>query len=275
MDRPPERSPEVGGPDPHRSFPRLRGLLGGAGQGEDRRQGRWVPAPGVAFFEALQQRFTDLPLIAEDLGVITPAVEALRDDSGSRDASPPVRLQHQPRGGEVSAPQVRAPLRGLHGHARQRHLTWLADFQARPDHAVRSSRSRPSGPMLCAILAARGEEFHWDMIRLAFGSVADIAIIPMQDVLGLDSSARMNVPGKAEGNWGWRFALDQLTAEVKHQSGRATAIYGRWNGTIPPRTRSASRGEEPGDRDCTEGIRSEAANSSRLGSNDGRESRSG
>ena len=55
------------------------------------------------------------------------------------------------------------------------------------------------------------------MIRLAFGSVADIAIIPMQDVLGLDSSARMNIPGKAEGNWGWRFRPGQLTPEVKHR----------------------------------------------------------
>ena len=58
------------------------------------------------------------------------------------------------------------------------------------------------------------------MIRLAFGSVADIAIVPMQDILGLDSSARMNMPGEAEGNWGWRFRADQLTARDQGASGR-------------------------------------------------------
>jgi 4-alpha-glucanotransferase len=84
-------------------------------------------------------------------------------------------------------------------------------------------------------LGVSGEEFHWDMIRLAMSSVADVAIIPMQDVLGLDSKARMNVPGKAQGNWGWRYLADQLTTEVKDHLAEVTAIYSRWNGTPPAR----------------------------------------
>ena len=76
---------------------------------------------------------------------------------------------------------------------------------------------------------------HVRMIRLALSSIAEIAIIPMQDLLGLDSSARMNVPGKAEGNWGWRFRAPQLTAKVKDHFAALTAVYARWNGTIPVR----------------------------------------
>jgi len=82
-------------------------------------------------------------------------------------------------------------------------------------------------------LGSTVKDFHWDMIRLALSSIAEIAIIPMQDLLGLDSSARMNVPGKAEGNWGWRFRASQLTAKMKDHFAALTAVYARWNGTIP------------------------------------------
>ena len=79
------------------------------------------------------------------------------------------------------------------------------------------------------------KDFHWDMIRLAFSSVAEIAIIPMQDLLGLDSSARMNIPGRAEGNWGWRFRAAKLTSKVQGHLASLTAVYARWNGAVPAR----------------------------------------
>jgi 4-alpha-glucanotransferase len=82
-------------------------------------------------------------------------------------------------------------------------------------------------------LGTRGDEIHWDMIRTALASVADISIVPMQDILGLDSEARMNIPGEAEGNWHWRFRADQLTAPIKARLADLTAVYGRWNGTPP------------------------------------------
>ena len=71
------------------------------------------------------------------------------------------------------------------------------------------------------------------MIRLAFSSVADTAIIPLQDILGLDSRARMNIPGTAEGNWGWRFRKGQIDRRTQERLAELTAIYSRWNGALP------------------------------------------
>jgi 4-alpha-glucanotransferase len=82
-------------------------------------------------------------------------------------------------------------------------------------------------------LGTNGDEFHWDMIRLAFSSVADTAIIPLQDILGLDSSARMNVPGTCGGNWGWRFQKGQIDERTTARLAELTAVYNRWNGAIP------------------------------------------
>jgi 4-alpha-glucanotransferase len=71
------------------------------------------------------------------------------------------------------------------------------------------------------------------MIRLALSSVAEIAVVPMQDVLGLDSRARMNVPGRSEGNWGWRMTPGATTRRITNRLADLTALFGRWNGEIP------------------------------------------
>jgi 4-alpha-glucanotransferase len=78
-----------------------------------------------------------------------------------------------------------------------------------------------------------GTHFHWDMIRLAFSSVADTAIVPLQDILGLDTSARMNMPGRADGNWRWRFQQGQVDRQAHDRLAELTAVYSRWNGAIP------------------------------------------
>ncbi len=78
-----------------------------------------------------------------------------------------------------------------------------------------------------------GREIHWDMIRILFASVADTAIVPMQDILGLDSRARMNFPGRAQGNWTWRYRAEQLDGRVKDRLAEMTALYGRWKGPVP------------------------------------------
>jgi 4-alpha-glucanotransferase len=72
-----------------------------------------------------------------------------------------------------------------------------------------------------------GSQVHWDFIRLAFGSVANMAIIPLQDVLGLGSEARMNTPGTAGGNWGWRYEESALTPSLTHKLKAVTHAYGR------------------------------------------------
>ena len=79
------------------------------------------------------------------------------------------------------------------------------------------------------------DEVHWGLIRMILGSIADTAIIPMQDILGLDSRARMNFPGKAEGNWRWRYRKEQLDGAIRDRLADLTATYSRWNGAIPTR----------------------------------------
>jgi 4-alpha-glucanotransferase len=88
-------------------------------------------------------------------------------------------------------------------------------------------------------------EVHWAMIRLALASIADTAIIPMQDILGLDSRARMNLPGRADGNWGWRFRWKQLRSSEREKLADLTAVYTRWNGPIPTRLDPRYRPPKP------------------------------
>jgi 4-alpha-glucanotransferase len=76
-------------------------------------------------------------------------------------------------------------------------------------------------------LGTEGREINWDLIRLALSSVANTAIIPLQDVLGLGSEARMNVPARQSGNWAWRYRADQLTPEIRSRLAELTSVYGR------------------------------------------------
>ena len=93
---------------------------------------------------------------------------------------------------------------------------------------------------------ADGAEFHWDMIRQAFASAADTAIIPLQDILGLDSRARMNTPGQAKGNWRWRFQNGQIDQHARDRFAELSAVYSRWNGAIPENLDPRSRPRNPG-----------------------------
>jgi 4-alpha-glucanotransferase len=98
-------------------------------------------------------------------------------------------------------------------------------------------------------MSTDGAEFHWDMIRLAFSSAADTAIIPLQDILGLDSRARMNTPGQAEGNWRWRYQKGQIDQRAQNRLAELTAVYSRWNGALPtdldPRARRGNTAPAP------------------------------
>jgi len=205
------------------------------GKAKTATKGRWVQAPGTAFFKALRQRFTDLPLIAEDLGVITPQVEALRDEFGL----PGMRVLQfgfsTNAEDEKHLPHWYVPhcvvYTGTHDNDTSRG--WLTSRHVQTTLSAEQVQTERAYAL--RYLGSTVKDFHWDMIRLALSSIAEIAIIPMQDLLGLDSSARMNVPGKAEGNWGWRFRASQLTAKVKDHFAALTAVYARWNGRIPLR----------------------------------------
>ncbi len=196
-------------------------------------RGRWVEAPGDAFLKALHQHFVDLPLIAEDLGVITPEVEALRDAFGLPGMRVlqfgfTVGLEEQSHLPHRFVPHC-IVYTGTHDN--DTAMGWLNDQKIRTTQSAAQIRAERSYAL--RYLGSSGKQFNWDLIRLAQGSVAEVAIIPMQDLLGLGSQARMNVPGKAEGNWGWRFRRPQLTTRIMDRLADLTAVCSRWNGPTP------------------------------------------
>jgi 4-alpha-glucanotransferase len=179
-------------------------------------RGRWVKGPEDAFFEALRAGLGGLPLIAEDLGVVTPEMEALRDRFGL----PGMRVLQFAFGAGRDDPflphrHVRNTVVYTGTHDNDTARGWYATAP----EAERDYFRRYAG--------RDGSDVAWDMIRLAFGSVADTAIVPLQDVLDLGSEARMNLPGRASGNWGWRVLGTQLTEAVGDRLLDLAATYGR------------------------------------------------
>jgi 4-alpha-glucanotransferase len=178
--------------------------------------GRWVKGPALDLFFALRDQLGGLPLIAEDLGLITPEVETLRDDLHL----PGMRILQFAFGG---APEDRflphnyepnsVVYTGTHDNDTTRG--WYATIADHERHFVRRYLGRDGG------------DIAWDLIRLAWSSVADWALAPLQDVLDLGTEARMNFPGKPSGNWGWRYTREQLTDGVLGRLEDLTRLYGR------------------------------------------------
>lgn len=194
--------------------------------------GRWVPGPGAALFEALEAALGPLPIVVEDLGLITPDVEDLRRRLGY----PGMKVLQFAFGDDARNAYL--------PHNYQHHCVV---YTATHDNtttvgwfATTAGRGRANTR---AYLGTSGRHVAWDLIRLALGSVADTAIVPLQDVLELSGDARMNFPGQAEGNWAWRYAPGQLKAEHAERLGELTAIYGR----DPARTPSSDIATSDGD----------------------------
>ncbi|HEU5103094.1 MAG TPA: 4-alpha-glucanotransferase [Roseiflexaceae bacterium] len=178
--------------------------------------GRWVAGPGTALFEAVREALGGLPIIAEDLGVITPDVEALRDELGF----PGMKvLQFAFNGNpdDVYLPHNYLPHCIVYSGTHDNDTT-LGWWRALPPHDQRNVQ---------LYLGRDGSDISWDFIRLAWASVADLAIVPIQDALNLGSEARMNTPGQAGGNWGWRYTADMLTTELVGRLRQLTELYGR------------------------------------------------
>ncbi len=190
--------------------------------------GRWVKGPGAGLFSALKSALGDLPVIAEDLGVITPEVEALRDEF----ALPGMKILQMAFGRDPKAHDYRP-----HNHhtrcvvytGTHDHNTTVGWFTAEPGKETTQSRDEVEQERAFALkyLGTDGREIHWDMIRLAMSSVAALAISPLQDVLGLGIEARMNRPGTAKGNWEWRFETGALTDAVALRLRDLAALYDR------------------------------------------------
>lgn len=192
--------------------------------------GRWVPGPGAAFFHALRDRLGALPIIAEDLGVITPEVEALRDGLGL----PGMRVL-QFAFGDASCtcchwPHTFVPncvaYTGTHDNDTSRG--WLNEAPGAKDDpdAWQEARTRALN-----YTDSKPSHFAWSLVRAVFTSVADRCVVPMQDLLQLDSSARMNVPGVADGNWRWRLDRALITPEMTAALRRLTELSARCDPT--------------------------------------------
>jgi len=172
------------------------------------RRGRWRRAPGAELFRALAAELGPLPLVAEDLGVITPAVERLRDELGL----PGMAVLHWAFGGGSDNPHAFV-------NHRERQVVYTSTHDT--DTTVGWFAALCTEERAAAGLDP--DEPHWSLIQRALGSRAALAIVPAQDVLGLGSEARMNTPGRAHGNWRWRLEPGQLDDELAARLRAATA----------------------------------------------------
>ena len=178
--------------------------------------GKWVEAPGEKLFEAIAARLGELPIIAEDLGVITEEVEALRDDFGF----PGMKILQFAFG--ESAENTYLPhnysrnfvvYTGTHDNDTLKG--WFDDLKPQEQLSVRDYIDSKTG------------NINQKLIRLAWSTVADMAIIPLQDLMELGSEARMNIPGTPSGNWQWRYQQQQLTHDKAAWLRHITKIYNR------------------------------------------------
>jgi 4-alpha-glucanotransferase len=182
----------------------------------DARGGRWVEGPGRALFDDIREALGELPLIAEDLGVIDEPVVALRDGLGL----PGMRVLQFAFGEAPDHPflphnYVEHTVAYTATHDNNTTLGWWQDTSAHVRDHVRR------------YLAVSGQDVVWDMIRATFASVATMAIVPLQDVLCLDGRSRMNSPGVGEGNWGWRVRAQAFNTSLAARLRALSTLYGR------------------------------------------------
>jgi len=190
--------------------------------------GRWVKGPGAELFCVLREELGDLPVIAENLGVITPEVEALRHEFGlpgmavlqfafGNDPQGPTFLPHN---------YVRDLVAYTGTHDNDTVVGWWKSCgkgdSTRTREDVAKERAFARG-----YLGVKDDQIHWALIRAIMASVANTAIVPMQDVLGLDSRARMNMPGAPSGYWRWRMNSGAASKEIAAMLNELATLYGR------------------------------------------------
>ncbi|WP_341326463.1 4-alpha-glucanotransferase [Methylotuvimicrobium sp. KM2] len=178
--------------------------------------GCWIKAPGQALLKMIFDAFGPIALVAEDLGVITDKVEKLRDDF----SLPGMKILQFAFSGGPSNPYLPANLdknsvvyTGTHDN--DTTLGWYRQISEQEQAYVYEYLGQPASSM------------PYTLIQTALASVANLAIIPMQDILELDTEHRMNIPGTTEGNWLWRFTWDQLLPLHSQRLARAIKLYGR------------------------------------------------
>ncbi len=201
------------------------------GDAETAIHGRWVPGPGADLFHALRRHLGPTAIIAEDLGIITADVDKLRDDFNL----PGMRVLQFAFGNDAKAAEYRPesyPANCVVYTGTHDNDTTVGWFRSEPgkDSTRTAEEIQQERQAILAYLNSDGCEIHWDMIALALRSKANTAVFPLQDVMGLGSEARMNVPGTKGGNWRWRFRWEQLTPETKQRMRQLTESAGRIHG---------------------------------------------
>lgn len=179
-------------------------------------EGKWLPGPGIALFDAIKKALGKLPIVAEDLGLITPDVVKLRQDCGF----PGMKILQFAFGAD-----------GDHEFLPHNYGTDYVVYSGTHDNDTArgwwNHASEKERHFAGSYLAATGVDIHWAMIRAASNSVANMAIFPLQDVLGLDQSHRMNLPGSIDINWAWRFEWSMIKPETGRVLGMTAAASGR------------------------------------------------
>ncbi len=183
--------------------------------------GTWQKALGLEMFQTLQDTLGNLPILAEDLGVITPEVEELRD----RFEFPGMRVLLFAFGGDsgngfLPHNYVKNSLVYTGTHDNDTALGWWLQASNHEQELLARYIGAPDPSAIA--------EINWQLIRLASSSVSDLAVFPLQDIFGLDNSARMNLPGTSQGNWGWRYAdSGLLTKQLSDRLYDLTKLYSR------------------------------------------------
>jgi 4-alpha-glucanotransferase len=189
------------------------------GKAKTAEKGRWVKGPGKGFLHAVRLALGDLPIIAEDLGVITPDVVRLRDDFGL----PGMKiLQFSFAGGPVDPFLPHQYLNNCVVYTGTHDNDTARGWYERVDEDERSFYRR--------YLDRDGSRVSWDLIRASWASVAIFALAPMQDFLDLDNTARMNYPGNPSGNWSWRMSEEALSDDLAGMIQELNYLYSR----LPP-----------------------------------------
>ena len=180
--------------------------------------GTWVKAPGKALFETIEQELgKGLPIIAEDLGTITPEVIELRDHFGF----PGMKILQFAFESEEESSFL------PHQFTTTNCVCYTGTHDNNTTRGWYDSASEYSRDKVRRYMNTDANSIHWDFLRTCLGTIADYAIIPMQDILGLGEEGRMNVPGVAENNWAWRYRKEDISDGLAEGLKETTKLYGR------------------------------------------------
>ena len=179
--------------------------------------GEWIKCPGKKMFEEIEKKLGKTAIIAEDLGIITPEVDDLRD-SFNFPGMKILQFAFNPNEDNPYLPHnhIKNCVIYTGTHDNNTTLGWYQNLSIEEKNFIKNYLKLDSE-----------ENISWDLIQCAWSSVAAFAICPLQDILSLDNSGRINTPGVASDNWQWRFKNDDLTNELSEKLSKLTKLYFR------------------------------------------------